>query len=183
LLGHFEQADVLAKRALDIFPHSANALTVEGLLRMNEGKGPEALRIFQEAIRDDPALGVAYLAMGQVYNSQGRFKEALAPLERAAKFLPNEWSVYYETARARLGVGDFQSGLTEITQGERFVGGDSHAKAALSLLHGLAHFHLKDHVRARQYLNQAISSDPKGPYAVYAQNALERLGSFLVANK
>jgi tetratricopeptide (TPR) repeat protein len=141
LLGHFEQAEKLAKRALDISPNCASALTVEGLLKMQEGKDQKAVQFFQAATHADPALGVAYLAMGEVYNSQGRFKEALVTLDRAAIFLPGIWSVYYETARAHLGVEDFQSSLTEIAFGERFAGGDSHARAALSLLRGVANLH------------------------------------------
>jgi tetratricopeptide (TPR) repeat protein len=179
LQGRFEEADKQVKRALDIFPHCARALTFEGILKIHDGNDPEAVRLFQEAIDADPTLGVAYLALGQILNKQGRFKEALFTLDRAAAFLPGVWSVYFETARARLGVGEVQSGLTEIAYAERFVGGDAEKISALSLLRGVAHVQLKDFASAKGYLNEAIERDPKGPYAMLAQNALEQIRPFL----
>jgi tetratricopeptide (TPR) repeat protein len=174
MLGRFEEADKQAKRALDIFPRCANALTVEGLIRMQDRDDGDALRLFQEAIDADPTMGVAYLAMGEIFNSQGRFKEALVPLSRAAAFLPGVWSVHYETARAKLGGGEVQSGLIEIAYAERFIGTDPKNRSALSFLRGVANLLRKDYTAGKQYLNDAIERDPKGPYAVLARKALER---------
>ena len=78
------------------------ALNIQGAVILSRANYADAGRDFQQAIDADPALGQAYLGLGMVYTSQGRFKEALAPLDRAAASLPGSWLVHFESALGKL---------------------------------------------------------------------------------
>jgi tetratricopeptide (TPR) repeat protein len=175
LRGRFDEADKQAKRALNISPHCANALSVEGILRMRDGNFQESVVWFQKAIIADPTLGVAYLGMGQALNRQSRFKEALVPLDRAAIFLPDTWNVYFETASAKLGVGELDASLKEVQNAERLVRNDPIAGSAVSFLRGLAHSRLRNYAKAREDFEDAMKGDPKGPYGLTAKHELDKL--------
>ena len=175
--GRFESAQREAKLALDIFPRCAIALNIQGAVNLWRTNYAEAAREFQRAIDADPALGTAYLGLGITYTSQGRFKEALVPLDRAAAFLPSSWSVYFEAALSYLGVGEPDAALKEVTYAERFMGVDPQKSAGVSYLRGVALLQLKGYDKARVALNKALTLDPNGIYSTLARRRLEQLKS------
>jgi Tfp pilus assembly protein PilF len=59
-----------------------------------EGKGPLALVMIQEALRLFPDYFEAHLALGNQLLQAGRFDEAIASLERARQINPNDERVY-----------------------------------------------------------------------------------------
>lgn len=120
--GRFDSAQREAELALDIFPRCAMALNIQGTVNLRRANYVEAAREFQRAIDADPALGTAYLGLGMAYTSQGRFKEALVPLDRAATFLPSSWTVHFEAALSLLGLREPDTALKEVTFAERFMG-------------------------------------------------------------
>ncbi len=176
LRGRYEEAQNHLKRALDIFPDCAIALALQGVIKADSGNFPEAAHSFQQAIDADPSLGAAYLGLGQSYNRQGRYREAQVPLDRANAFLPSEWLVYFETAVAKLGDGESEAGLKEITYAERFIERDDpHGKAADAYLRGIAHLRLKDYSHAKGDLAEAINYDRGGQYAALARKVMNEL--------
>jgi len=86
--GRFDSALSEAEHALDLYPGCAMALNIQGAVNLSRTNFAQAGRDFQRAIDADPALGPAYLGLGMAYTSQGRFREALLSLDRAAAFLP-----------------------------------------------------------------------------------------------
>jgi len=175
--GRFESAQREAELALDIFPRCAIALNIQGAVNLWRSNYVEAARDFQRAINADPALGSAYLGLGVTYTSQGRFKEALVPLDRASAFLPGSWTVHFEAALSHLGVGEPDTALKEITYAERFMGVDPEKRAGVSYLRGVAFFQLRGYDEARVELNKALTLDPRGSYSTLARRRLEQLKS------
>jgi len=175
--GDYDSALKEAEHALKIFPHCAAALTIEGAVNLKRTNYAEADSDFQQAINEDPAAGTAYLGLGMAFTSQGRFKEALVPLERAAAFIPNSWTVYFESALAHLGVGDSQMAFKEITYAEKFAGVDPEKKSGTTYLRGVAHSLAKDYNAARDDWNESVKGNPSGAYAQLAKRRLEALGS------
>ena len=114
---------------------------------------------FQQAINAEPAFGPAYFGLGMAYTSQGRFKEALIPLDRATSFLPSSWIVYFESAVAHLGLGEPEAALKEISYAERFTGTDPKKKAGISYLRGMDSFEMKALSRSEGELNEAVRRD------------------------
>jgi tetratricopeptide (TPR) repeat protein len=175
--GRLESAQREAELALDIFPRCAIALNIQGAVNLWRANYAEAAREFQRAIDADPALGTAYLGLGLTFTYQGRFKEALVPLDRAAAFLPSSWTVHFEAALSHLGVGEPDTALKEITYAERFMGVDPQKRAGVSYLRGVALFELKGYDAARVELNKALTLDPRGSYSTLARRRLEQVES------
>ena len=173
--GRFDSALREAERALDIFPRCATALSIEGAVNLLRTNYAEAGREFQRAIDADPALGSAYLGLGMALTSEGRFKDALVPLDRAATFLPTSWTVHFEAALARLGVGESEAALKEITYAERFAPSDPKKQSGVALLRGVALLQMNDRSGAKANLAETIERDSNGIYAALAR---ERLAQF-----
>lgn len=91
--GRYEEAQKQVRRALEICPNCATALTLQGIMDIQERHYADAAHTFQQALDADPTQGVAYLGLGTTYNSLARFKDAQVPLARAAAILPPTWSV------------------------------------------------------------------------------------------
>src|SRR5258707_1292417 len=106
LRGRYEEAQKQITGALEVCPNCAIALTLQGIMKIHGKNYAEAAQTFQQAINADPALGAAYLGLGQTYNILGRFKEALVPLARVNAILPATWAADCETAVAHLGIGE-----------------------------------------------------------------------------
>jgi len=149
------------------------ALNIQGAVILSRANYADAGRDFQQAIDADPALGQAYLRLGMVYTSQGRFKEALAPLDRAAAFLPGSWPVHFESALAHLGIEEPEAAITEITYAERFTGLAPRQRAEASYLRAIARSQMKDYSGAKRDLKEAVALDPNGLYAALAAKKLQ----------
>ena len=131
----------------------------------------------------DPTLGIAYLGLGQAYNSLGRFKEALAPLARLDAILPGEWVADYETAVAHLGIGESEAALQDIMRAERVRSVDRQSRSALSYLRAIARLQMNDYRRVKADLEEVIEQDPKGEYAMRSRQLWEKLSARLTDSR
>lgn len=181
--GHLDAARKQIVRALDVAPHCALALDMQGAIDVQTGRLDEAVTAFQDAIDNDPTLGSAYLGLGMVFVGQGRFKDALTPLDRATAFLPSAWIVYLEIGLAQLGLGNTDHALEQAARAGEFTGSDLSGKSGVSFLRALSQLQLRNMNLARIYLFQTISFDPHGPYAPLARRQLERLQPLLADAK
>lgn len=172
----YESAQRNVQRALEVYPHCALAFTFQGILDLRDGNVTEAAQAFQKAINEDPASGSAYIGLGIIYNTQGRFRDAIAQFDRAAPFSQGSWLVDFETAFAHLGVGEYDAGLKYITQAERFTGRDAEKLAGVAYLRGVAQCQLRDYALGNRYLQEAIRRDPNGTFSRLARKRLEQFG-------
>jgi len=179
LHGKHESARKEIQRALDISPHCALALSLHGIVSYQDKDDAEAARAFQRSIDEDPTFGAAYLGLGTVLISEGRFREALIPLDRAVSQLPDSWLTHFQIAFAHLSLRESVSGLKEIGNAERFAGNDEEARSGLAYLRGVAYLQLNNSVAARESLQQAVGSSPNGAYAPLARKSLEQLNPFV----
>lgn len=175
LRGRGESARKEIQRALDISPHCALALSLQGIVSYQDKDYAEATRAFQRAIDEDPTLGAAYLGLGAAFIIQRRFRDALIPLDRAVALLPDSWFPHFQTALAHLDLGESVSGLKEIADGEHFAGDDAERRSGFAYLRGVAYLQLKDYGAAKESLQQAVKCSPNGAYAPLAQKRLEQL--------
>ena len=173
--GRYESAQREIQRALDICPYCAWAHTFQGALYLQGGNLPEAARSFQRAIDQDPALGAAYLGIGMVCNAQGRFKDALVPLDRAAPYIPSSWLLYFQSSWAHLGIGELSAGLKDLARAQGLTASDPQKLSADAYLHGVVQSQLKDYEGARHFLEEAVKREPNGTFATLAKKRLQRL--------
>jgi tetratricopeptide (TPR) repeat protein len=177
LHGRYDSAQKDIQRALDICPHCALAHTFQGLLDLQGRNYLEAARSFQRAIDQDPASGSAYLGIAMVYNAQGRFKDALVPLDRAEPYLPEAWLLHFEYALAHLGIGESMAGLKDLAQAQRLTGSDPQKLSGVAYLHGVAQSQLNDYEGAKRFLAEAVKREPGGTFATLAKRRLQSLAS------
>jgi tetratricopeptide (TPR) repeat protein len=175
LRGRVESARKEIQRALNISPHCALALALQGIAQYQDKDYAEASVAFQRSIDEDPTLAAAYLGLGAVFIIQGRYRESLIPSERAVALLPNSWFPHYQMALAHLGLGESVSGLKEIADGEQLVGNDAERRSGFAYLRGVAYLQLKNYRGAKESLQQAVKCSPNGLYAPLAQERLDQL--------
>ena len=175
LHARYESAQREIQRALDICPDCAWAHTFQGALYLQGRNYLEAARSFQRAIDQDPTLGAAYLGIGMVCNAQGRFKDALAPLDRAAPYLSSSWILHFQNAWAHLEIGEFSAGLKDLARADGLTASDPQELSADAYLHGVAQSQLKDYQGARHFLEESVKREPKGTFATLAKKRLQHL--------
>ena len=173
--GRLESAQQELRRALDVAPHYAVALTTQGAVDLQVGNIDRATKAFQQAVEDDPTLGAAYVGVGVVLIAQGKFKEALTPLNRATSLLPGSWYVHLESGLAHLGLGNTDTALQEADLAERFAGPDREKRSGAAYLHALTYAVMSNSDRAKKYFAETITRDPNGFYASLAKRGADKL--------
>ena len=179
LRGRQDSARKEIQQALDVAPHCAVALSLRGIVSYQNKDYVEAAQAFQRSIDEDPTLGSAYLGLGIVFTTQGRFREALIPLDRAAALLPGSWLPHFQTALADLGLSQSLSGLKEVADAERLSGDDAEKRSGSAYLRGVAYMQLKNYSAAKESLQQALHYSPNGGFAPLARRKLELLNQVL----
>jgi tetratricopeptide (TPR) repeat protein len=86
--GRIAAAHTALDKALVLSPHNAQAIALKGFLLSAENKIPAAIRVFDEAIAADSALGNAWLGRGLCRFRQGRVAEGREDLQIAAALEP-----------------------------------------------------------------------------------------------
>ena len=175
----YDSAQRDVQRALEICPHYALALTFQGIIHLRSGNNAEAVSAFQRAINEDPSAGPAYLGMGVVFNRQGRFREAIVPLDRAAPLLASSWLLHFESTWAHLGIGDSAAGLRDATSAESLAQSDPEKLAGVAYLRGVAHFQMREYDSASRYFEEAVRHDPSGTFALMAQERMKQIEKYL----
>jgi predicted Zn-dependent protease len=94
------QAKKELEAELEINPKSAAAVFVQGEIARRGGAWDEAIRLFTRAAQLDAGFLEAYHALGMSLNAAGKYAEAIAPLERYAKGVPDDPAGHYQLAVA-----------------------------------------------------------------------------------
>lgn len=110
------QADDLARRALDIAPDSALALTMLGNARTSYHKDPAgAEALYDRALAINPSESLAWLQKGNALSFRGEGRRAMEHIERAISLSPLDPSRhFYQSlyASASLTAGDYVRAIT-----------------------------------------------------------------------
>ncbi len=177
VVGDRDEAMRQVSNALDIFPHYAVALTLRGLIEMNEGRFDVGAADFEEAIRVDPAYAAPRLMLAAYYNDLGRFDDALVLLDRATRLLSSAWQSHFELARALYGKGDYEAALPAATQAIQLAPSTlgPQSRALLHYLRGHILAQLHDSEASKEEFEETLKTDPDGPLANSTRKALELL--------
>jgi len=173
--GKFDESLEKVNAALAISPKFSKALTLRGMLEENAGKKDAAKADYQQAIQNDAAYPVAYLALGSLLNSTGQFQESLPILAQAERLDPRAWQIQFELARANLAKGDFTVALRQIDRASELQGGLQKALPEIHLIRGYTFLGLKDNPKAIEEVNFFLAHKPNGPAADEARHVLAQL--------
>jgi tetratricopeptide (TPR) repeat protein len=86
LMGVFEQTSYILKR----FPNDAKALTYQALVRVSMGQSAGAVEMLQRAIKSDPDLTDAYVALAWANMQGGKTSEAEGLIAEAGRRHPDQ---------------------------------------------------------------------------------------------
>jgi tetratricopeptide (TPR) repeat protein len=170
--GNFDDAQKHLDRAVQAYPHFAEALTLRGLLQLRTNHIDQGRQDFEQAIQYDPNYGPAYVALAAAYNAQARYDDALRTLEREAAIAPTAWQGYLEMAKASIAKGMYDQGLQFAEKAEQLNGNHF---AAIHLLKAYAMIPLKFYSRAKEELQAYLQREPTGGNAEQARQMLAQL--------
>lgn len=90
-----------------------------GVLQVKRGKYDDAREAFNLAVALHPDIVMGYVALAQTYMQQGRDQDALGPLNRARKKLPQDATLEYYVGLVSLRLGMNDEALTALKNAER----------------------------------------------------------------
>jgi tetratricopeptide (TPR) repeat protein len=108
LVGNWESFRPTIQRAIELQPRNFLACYYYGQLILLDGgdKAQErAVEYFEKSVRFDSSFAAGYIAIGQVWASQGKWKEALQSYQQAVQKDPRNNRVLYLMAQAYRSLG------------------------------------------------------------------------------
>ena len=92
--GNLKQAEIVARRALEIHPAESGLQMLLGKIQAKVGNLDQAVNYFSRAIAVDPKLSEGYLQLSNVYSNQRDFVNAKKVLEQGINKAPADVELY-----------------------------------------------------------------------------------------
>ena len=169
--GKAEEANKHLARALELSPNYADALTLRGVLKLDQKDVAGAITDLDQAIHADPNCAMAYIVMGSALNSQLKHDEAIRSLQRAESLVPNSWQLHFEMGKSYIGKNDYPSALHQFDMAQNM---GAAAYPVVSLMRGYSLLKMKQYPQAADALQAYLQKDPQGPNRQQAQKLLEQ---------
>lgn len=135
---------------------AAFAPYVLGLSLAAEGRDTEAADALEEAIRRDPQLGAAYLALGLVRGKTGAYKQAITDALPALKILPKDPDAPLVAGMLMLGAQDYTGAREQLSAAVALGSARPGVRNALAVAQSLA----GDAKAAEQSLADELAQNP-----------------------
>lgn len=169
--ARMDEAGKHLDKALELCPNYADALTLRGVVELNQQDSQAAIIDLDRAIKADGNYAMAYMVMGSALNMQSKFDEAIRVLQRGESLAPNYWQAYFEMAKAFIGKADYPSALRQLERAENIAPIEY---PLIHLLRAQALLSLKQYPEAATALQAYLQKDPQGANSQQARKMLER---------
>lgn len=103
--GEIEEAERLYRKALEVDPHLAAAMTNLGNLRHRAGDTAEARALYEKALDHDPGLAEARYNLGNLLEDLGETELAISELVRVCQQAPDFADAHYNLGIALVRAG------------------------------------------------------------------------------
>ncbi|KAG9440274.1 hypothetical protein H6P81_020439 [Aristolochia fimbriata] len=144
-----------------------------GIAKVNEGKYDQAITIFDQILRDNPAYSEALIGRGTAYAFQRELESAIADFSKAIKSNSLAGEAWKRRGQARAALGESAEAIEDLTKALEFEPQSS------DILHerGIVNFKFKDYNAAIEDLSSCIKldKDNKSAYS-YLGLALASIG-------
>jgi tetratricopeptide (TPR) repeat protein len=180
LKNNIAEAQRQVAKAVMIAPTYSDAIAFRGVLAMQQGDLTSAGNDFQQAIQYDNSNSLAYVAMGSLYNTEGKFDDAIREINCAFAIDPNSWKAHFEMSRADLGKSQFDGALQEATRAEQLIGRDF---APLHLLKGQTLLAMRMYSGAAEELQKFLNNEKNPELTAQAKEQLEEAKSLAAGEK
>jgi tetratricopeptide (TPR) repeat protein len=168
------------QKALMVCPTYAKALTLRGILNMEKGDTKAAEPDLEKAVELDYGDDLGFVALGSLYNTEGRFDNALKTLEHGVSLNPKSWQANLEMARAEIGKQDFGAAVRSLDRSEMFAPA---TVTVTKLFRAEALAGLKDYQGAIDALQDFVNKSPKDPNVPQAEQMLAKLREVSAINQ
>ncbi len=136
--GRNEEAGAHLERAIQFDPGNAAAWFEYALLEQDRGAGAARVReLLEKTVAANPDFGEAHALLGIRATDEGRYDDAIAHLEDAARLLPRKSYVWHALAFAQQKRGRTAEALVSARRAARTAATPEQAAMAESLLLGL----------------------------------------------
>lgn len=173
-----DEAQKRVEQALQIYPHYAGALTLQGILKLDSHNYDAARRDMEQAIQYDSSYPLAYIALGATYNMLSRWDDAVQTLQHGLGLNPSSWQGYFELGKSYIGKSDYNSALKNLSMAQNLAPKYS----LVHLLKAHALLGLKDYADAMSELEAYLQREPNGAQSAQARETLGKVKAFVAMN-
>jgi tetratricopeptide (TPR) repeat protein len=173
--GNLQRVARFTDEALSIYPNYGQALTLRGLLHLQNHEADAARQDLEKALQFDSSHGVTYFLLAAVYNENGRFDDALRTLGQGFRVAPNQWQGYFEMSKALLGKNQFADALRQASRALEL----NPSFAMLHVIKGNCFAGLKDYASAITEMQAYLTADPAGRVSAQVRDTIARLKTLL----
>ncbi len=96
--GKFDTALAVLNKEIGLHPGQTNLKVAYGNVAVRKGDYPEAIKVYQDLLKQNPQDGLTYVRMGMAYRQSGDLKQAESNLRRAVELLPDNANASFELA-------------------------------------------------------------------------------------
>ena len=170
-----DEAQKYLAQALETYPNYAEALTLRGILKLDDKQYDGASQDLEAAIHCDPNYPLAYFALGATYNLLSRWDDATRALQRGLGLEPNSWQGHFELSKTLIAQRQYEAALGQLGKAE-----DENAKyAMIHLLKAHALLGLKNYPDAMAELETYLQREPNGTASAQAKQTLDKVRAFV----
>jgi predicted CXXCH cytochrome family protein len=159
-LKQYSRAEVALKQALEIAP-SAAAWIQFGVLRLQEGKAPDASAAFEKAMELDPEMPDAYNTAGALWFKMGETARAETALRRAIRLQPSDAPAHGNLANLLAASDRFEEARFHFEAALRFQ--ENYNEGRYNYALALAKVHRLD--EAQRQVEAILRADPNNAAA------------------
>jgi len=167
----FQDAARYTDEALSLYPGYAEALTLRGLLSLQNHRPDAAREDLEKALQSDSGHGITYFLLAAVYNETGHFDDALRTLAEGVRIAPNAWQGYFEMSKALLGKNQFADALRQASKGLEL----NPTFPVLHLIKGNCFAGLKDYANAVTEMQAYLTAEPTGAMSSQVRAMIAKL--------
>ncbi|HEY2497952.1 MAG TPA: tetratricopeptide repeat protein [Candidatus Angelobacter sp.] len=169
--GKKDDANKHLAKALELCPNYADALTLRGVLELNQKDSQAAIADLDKAIKADANYAMAYMVLGSAFNMESKFDDALRALQRGESLAPNYWQAHFEMGKSYIGKADYPAALRQLERAESLAPGQY---PLIYLLRANALMAMKQYPDATIALQAYLQKDPQGFNSAQARKMLEQ---------
>ncbi|MBI3405747.1 MAG: tetratricopeptide repeat protein [Acidobacteria bacterium] len=175
-----DAAEPLLRKATQLEPQFAAALTEMGVLLYRRKQYREAETMFRKALEADAEAFSAALYLGMSLNHQDRFSEAVEPLRNAVRHDPANALAHFHLGIALQETGDWQGAESELL---RATAGPGQVVPAGKYFLGRLYALTGEWEKSIQHLNAFVKLSPESSYVPIARELLERVRNAAAVKK
>jgi len=178
--ARIKEAFDFVEKALGAYPDYAKALTLRGILHMQQGDTKDAQPDLEKAVQLDYGDDLGFIALASLYNNEGQFDRAQMTLDHGMTLNPKSWQANLEMARSELGKKDYGAAVRSLDRAASFA---PPVVTVTHLYRAQALVGLKDYKAAISELETYLNQSPNDVNSGNAREMLARLQEYTATAK